>query len=191
MFDRLKARLGGNVNSTGPTGGDQERIFLDGAYRLHKTEDVSRFTALAVDAFPQFQQRITCFGASWLGCQFATDEARIVGGDRQILLLEPGTGEALEIPVGFSAFHDSELVQQSDAVAAFSFFNAWRAAGGEAPQYDQCVGYKQPLFLGGSDDLSNLEITDFDVYWSIAAQILQKVRGLPAGTSMRQIGIAD
>jgi hypothetical protein len=106
-------------------------------------------------------------------------------------MLEPGTGEALEIPVDREAFHAEELVDEPDAAAAYSFFAQWLAAGGVRPEYDQCIGYKRPLYLGGSDDVTNLEAIDFDVYWSLSAQILAQVRGLPAGTSIGQVSISN
>jgi hypothetical protein len=99
--------------------------YLDGAYRLHQRDDVARFTALAIEAFPDFTDRIECFGADWLGRQFATDKERIVDGTPQVLMLEPGTGEVLEIPVNRAAFHDEELTNQPDAAAAYSFFQQW------------------------------------------------------------------
>lgn len=154
-------------------------VYLDGAYRRHRPEDVARFTELAIEVFPEFEGRIECFGADWLGRQFATDRLRIADGVPQVIMLEPGTGEALEIPVDQQAFHDEELAQEPDAAAAYSFFTQWTAGGGTKPAYDQCVGYKKPLYLGGSDDIDNLELVDFDVYWSISAQLLAKVRGLP------------
>lgn len=157
--------------------------YLGGAYRLHRPEDVARFTALAVEAFPQFADRIECFGADWLGRQFATDQGRVVEGEPQVLMLEPGTGEALEIPVDRETFHAAELVDEPDAAAAYSFFEQWLAVGGIRPEYDQCIGYKRPLYLGGSDDVTNLEAIDFDVYWSLSAQILAQARGLPADQS--------
>jgi len=165
--------------------------YLDGAYRLHRNEDVARFTQLAADAFPELATRIECFGADWLGRQFATDRGRIVAGRPQVLMLEPGTGEALEIPVDREAFHEEELLEEPDAVAAYSFFRQWLAGGGERPAYAQCVGYKRPLYLGGSDDVTNLELNDFDVYWTIAGQLLTQVRGLPVGTRIGSVSVDD
>lgn len=191
MVDWLKTRGGKKSSEPGDAVATSPRVLLDGAYRLHRTEDIERYTALAAAAFPTFAKRITCFGSSWLGCQFATDEARISRGERQILLLEPGTGEALEIPAGLDTFHAGELVEQPDAVAAYGFFKAWRSAGGETPRYDQCVGYRKPLFLGGEDEISNLEVSNFEVYWNISAQIIEKVRGLPVGTRINKISIED
>jgi hypothetical protein len=166
-------------------------IYLDGAYRPHRLEDFPRFTRLAVSAFPNFAGRIECFGADWLGRQFAVDRPRVVRGVPQVLMLEPGTGEALEIPVDQAGFHSQELVQDPDAAVAHSFFKEWIAAGGQRPGYDQCVGYRKPLYLGGVDDLTNLEIVDFEVYWTLAAQILQQVRGLPIGTGVGDVSISD
>ena len=49
-----------------------------------------------------------------------------------VLMLEPGTGEALEIPASFATFHERELIAEPDAVAAFSFFKEWLSVGGAA-----------------------------------------------------------
>lgn len=166
-------------------------VYLDGAYWRHRLEDMVHRTELAVAAFPEFADRIECFGADWLGRQFATDRGRMVGGRPQVLMLEPGTGEALEVPVDLRAFHDEELVQEPDAAVALSFFEQWLEAGGPRPDYDQCVGYKKPLYLGGVDDVTNLELHNFDVYWTISAQLLERVRGLPAGTRIGNISIED
>jgi hypothetical protein len=184
MFDRLKKLV---------SGGDKfgEGQLLDGAYRPHRTEDVDRFTRLAVEAFPDFGGRIQCFGADWLGRQFALDQGKIVDGEPQVLMLEPGTGQALKIPVGYEEFHSRELVEQADAAVAYSFFRDWRAQGGELPAYDECVGYKVPLYLGGAEDTSNLELSDFEVYWSISGQLLAQVRGLPPGTKIHNISISE
>lgn len=184
-------RFGGGRKIEQAEIGTAPKVFLNGAYRLHRSEDIERFTALAAEAFPEFSKRITCFGADWLGNQFATDEGRTLRGDRLILLLEPGTGEVLEIPAGLSSFHDRELLEQADAVSAYGFFKAWLAAGGDVPRYSQCVGYKVPLYLGGADDLSNIAMTDFEVYWGLSAQLLQKVRSLPPGAKIGNVTMRD
>jgi hypothetical protein len=170
---------------------DYNGSYLDGAYRLHQPADAEHFTGLARAAFPAYANRIECFGADWLGRQFARDRDRSRKGEPLVLILEPGTGEALEIPVGFTAFHERELIEEPDAVAAVSFFKAWLSAGGARPGYGQCVGYKVPLFLGGSDEVENLELGDLDVYWTIAAQLLAKVRDLPEDAIINRVITGD
>ena len=106
-------------------------------------------------------------------------------------MIEPGTGEILQIPMSFVDFHNSELVDQRDAVVAFTFFNEWIAANPDALPLgpDRCVGYRVPLFLGGRDELANLEETDLWVYLSISAQLLAQTRELAPGTSISRIRV--
>jgi len=190
VFDNIRRRLG--LSRETPSASRLAvPLLVQGAYRLHREEDASRFTALAKDAFPEFASRIECFAADWLGNQFATDAGRVVGGQPLILLLEPATGQALEIPANFDEFHARELVEHADACVALKFYKGWIASGGAVPGYDQCIGYKRPLYLGGLDDLENLKISDFDVYWTISGQLLAKTRGLPPGTQIGRVSIGD
>jgi hypothetical protein len=45
------------------------------------------------------------------------------------------------------------------------------------------------LFLGGVDDLANLEETDIWVYWAISGQLLDQTRGLPAETPISGVRV--
>jgi hypothetical protein len=48
-------------------------------------------------AFPDFATRACPFGSDWLGRLFAVDSARVENGEPLVLMMEPGTGEVLEI----------------------------------------------------------------------------------------------
>jgi len=190
VFDNLRRRLG--LRRTNPWGNAPTvPTSVQGAYRLHRADDVPRFTALAKDAFPRFASRVECFAADWLGNQFATDGGRVVAGQPLVLLLEPGTGQALEIPANVDEFHARELVEHADACVALSFYQRWTSGGGAVPAYEQCIGYKRPLYLGGADEVENLEVSDFDVYWTISAQLLARTRGLAPGTKIGNVSIGD
>jgi hypothetical protein len=84
-------------------------------------------------------------------------------------------------------FHEGEMIEDPDAVLASGFYEKWLKAGGSAPPFDQCIGYKKPLFLGGADDLGNLELSNLDVYWSVSSQLIRQVRGLPPGTRIGSV----
>ena len=164
-----------------------------GLYRIHTGASGAAASRLVVDAFPEFRERVgACFGMDWLGRQFALDGARGQRDDPELLLFEPGTGQALEIPVPFSRFHDEELVEYTDAALASGFFAGWRSAGGAVDVgFDQCVGYRVPLFLGGRDDVSNLELSDVDVYWTLMGQLVRAAKGVPPGTRIRSVPAQD
>jgi hypothetical protein len=159
--------------------------FCGGLYRAIHPADLNEWKDRICVAFPEFKARITCFGYDWLGRTFALDSNRTEDGQPGVVMFEPGTGEALEIPSNIETFHNVELMQSGEAALAISFYEKWVAAEGAKPEYRQCVGYRKPLFLGGRDEIDNLEVSDIDVYWHIMGQLIRKTRGLPEGTRVR------
>ena len=84
--------------------------------------------------------------------------------------------EVLEIPASFVVFHDTELVDYPGEALAAPFYQRWLSTGGARPALAQCIGYRVPPTLGGADELSNLELTDMEVYWSVVGQINAKIK---------------
>lgn len=156
--------------------------FRRGLYRVIRATDLDEWKARVSLGFPEFAGRITCFGYDWLGRVFAVDTQRFKRGQHGVVMFEPGTGEALEIPSSLQAFHDDELIKFGDAALAIDFHQRWLASGGTEPGHTKCVGYRKPLFLGGADELENLELSDLDVYWHLMGQLFVKTKGVPQGT---------
>ncbi len=154
----------------------------NGVYRIHDGRSARVVTPIVLAAFPRYAQHVSLFGVDWLGRQFAIDAHRGPTEDPEILIFEPGTGEVLEVPVRFSVFHD-RLWELREPALAYSFFEAWSVGHAfDLPlRLDQCVGYDRPLYLGGTDDLSNLSLLDTEVYWTLSGQLLAEARGLPPG----------
>lgn len=159
--------------------------YSNGLYRIITPSSISVWAERIEIAFPEYGSRATCFAYDWLGRAFALDSERFEGGRPSVVLLEPGTGEVLEIPCNLETFHTDELLEYGEAALAISFYEKWLAAGGSAPEFDQCIGYRKPLFLGGADEVENLELSDLDVYWHLFGQMVQQTRGLPPGTPVR------
>lgn len=162
--------------------------FQNGIYRLHDAQTGPRADAWVAESFPRFASRACPFGYDWLGRQFAVDSRRLEGGEPLVLLFEPGTGQTLEIPFSFTAFHERLDDLREPALAA-SFFESWAQSNPDLIPLavTQCVGYKVPLFLGGKDTLENLEVIDLEVYWSISGQLRAGARVLPPGTSIGHV----
>ena len=155
-------------------GGYGGSTFEQGLYRLHTPESSDRARQELSDGFPELRSGIDLFGYDWLGRQFGM--RRQAPGP--VLMFEPGSGEVLEIPATFVEFHDAELVDYRDAALASDFFASWTSGHPDTIPlaFHQCVGYRIPLFLGGRDDLDNLEVTDLSVYLYLSAQLLGQVR---------------
>jgi hypothetical protein len=148
--------------------------FDNGLYRIHNGADLKRWNEIVGDAFPKFARRISCFAYDWLGRHFALDRGRVASGEPLILMLEPGTGSALQIPFTFQSFHNDELVTETDAALAVRFFREWQSANPKPLEHSKCVGYKIPLFLNGADTVANLEISDLEVYWHLSGGLINQ-----------------
>lgn len=165
------------------------KTFNKGIYRVYRDDQIAKATESMKKVFPELSKRIVCFGYDWLGRNFAVDIARKEDGKPLILLLEPGAGESMQIPVSIINFHNDELVNYAHDALAINFFKEWQEQKDITIQSNQCVGYKIPLFLGGSDTVDNLELMNMDVYIHICGQLRNKAIELPNGMTIRDISI--
>lgn len=104
----------------------QGETFKNSLFRIHNISELEKWNGIVTETFPHYKDKIFCFSYDWLGRQFALDYTRVLDEKPMILMLEPGTGEALEIPATFLSFHEEELVDYQDAAFAVKFFNAGR-----------------------------------------------------------------
>lgn len=144
------------------------KSFLNGMYRLFKTNDIEKWNIIVEKSFPLYKNRILVFGYDWLG--------RIFGLNNKtgtVLLFEPGTGEVLDIPASFEDFHNIEIVDYHEDSLASNFFKEWFSKNNKYQlKYSECVGYKVPLFLNGDDVIENLEVSDMEVYWEVMMPLM-------------------
>lgn len=80
-----------------------------------------------------------------------------------------------------------ELVDYAEEALAGGFHSEWMAIRTVALGFDQCAGYRVPLFLGGDDAVANLGQSDIDVYWSLMGQLRLKAQGLQPGLPISAI----
>ncbi len=148
--------------------------FGRGEYRLNKIDEISKWNEIICIAFPHLKGKIECFATDWLGRQFAV--YREEEEKHKILNFEPGTGNILSIDTNFYDFNNNILINNYDECIEISYYNRWLEKNKRLTiPVEKCVGYKIPLFLGGKDKISNLELTDLEVYWYITAQLIFKI----------------
>ena len=164
--------------------------FAGGLYRLHALNAVTKWTGAVVQAFPNYKG-VECFASDWLGRQFALSAKHNADGEPGVLMFEPGTGQVLNIPANFLSFHANELPQFSEAALARRAYEDWLANGGARPSVDECIGYSAPLFLGGADEIANMEKTDMAVYWEIMGQLLEQTRESADGALVTKVSLHE
>jgi len=165
--------------------------FCSGLYRILTPATAEQWEALVTDPFPNYAGRLSCFGYDWLGRGFAVDSRRREKDGAGVLMFEPGTGKALQIPCGVRGFHDDELYRDREPALSAGFHAEWIKRGGAVPNRGQCVGYKRPLFLGGGDEVENLELIDIDVYWTVMGALIRKARGLAPGAKLGKLKLIE
>ncbi|MFE2580324.1 T6SS immunity protein Tdi1 domain-containing protein [Streptomyces sp. NPDC059378] len=146
-----------------------------GFYRFHTADSAVAANAACAELIRGFAGRYHAFAFDWLGRELAVD-VRAGQADGAVIVVDPGGAEYLESDLPLSAWHD--VVAGEEDLLAYRFYMAWRATNPEVGDlgFDQVIGYKHPLFLGGADEVENLELSDRDVYFSLCTQIATQLR---------------
>ena len=149
------------------------RQFGNGLLTAFLNGDINKWHANVYNAFPITQGEFILFGHDWLGncLGIATD-----GQDKgNVVIFEIGTGEILSTGYDFQTFLNNEVPNNSNASLSSTFYREWLNRKGAPVKYGRCIGYKIPLFMGGKDDITNLEDSDMDVYWNIISQVMTQI----------------
>lgn len=141
--------------------------FGEGLFNTFSYNQREKWNKIIGDYFPQYNNRISVIGYDWLGRCFAKLNDQDI-----VKLFEIGTGEVINIGCSLEKLLDEEIPVYSNDSLAHNFFNSWKKETSQDIPYGSCVGYKVPLFLGGKDNISNLELSDMEVYWTIVGQLL-------------------
>jgi len=156
------------------------RSFNEGVLRFHNAATAPNFRQMCFEAFPTLSQidpkaDVLAFG--WNGKQYLT--AKVSGNkDIMILVADIGTGTLETLaPVATLA-----AVLKMDNMGDFfdaPLYDEWRKLVGrphDGLAFTDCVEYTQPLWLGGEDELTNMQLIDMDVSWTIGSQLLSQIQ---------------
>ena len=167
------------------------KSFNRGIYRAFTPKEILEYTEIAGRLYNKLPGRVTVFGCDWLGRLFAVDTDGLVDRQALVLLLETERGKGIAIDLPVVEFYNQVLVEDADEVLAKPFFEEWRRETNLDIGIDECVGYKVPVFLGGEDELANLEVSDRAVYTEMLAQLRAKVRNMKEGQKVGQVTVKD
>ena len=137
--------------------------YNDGLFVTYGQKDVSNYTEMIERLFPQAKDKIFCFGRDWLNRQFAVINYKPFS----ILQFDPNYRDITHIEVDLKQFFEQELILKCNDLCAKNYFLEWN----KSLNYSQCSGYIIPLFLGGKDNIDNLQIVDSYVDLEILVQL--------------------
>lgn len=139
--------------------------FRKGLFRVLPPEYIDFWADKITTAFPKFADKFCPFAYDWQGrfyCIRISEEEE----EPAIYMFNIGHKEALLIPVDLLEFLDVEIPEYSKATFEIDGFNEWIEYNPPI-EYDECVGYITPVFLGGEDNISNLQIVNMADYWDM------------------------
>jgi hypothetical protein len=156
------------------------RSFDEGMLRFHDAQTGPNYRELVFAGFPELgkiDRKADVLAFDWNGKQYLT--AKVPGErDVQVLVADLGAGELSRL----ASVAQFAAVLKLDNVGEFfdvGLFNDWKQQVGEPDAqlgFSDCVEYQVPLYLGGADDVSNLQLGDMDVSWTIGVQIMNQKR---------------
>lgn len=161
-------------------------IFDNGLFKVHNAGSFFFWTNLTFEFFKKFKGNSYVFAFDWVGRQYAINYSE---NKTKILMLDSATGEAFELPKSLETFFNEDLINYKNDLLEFDKFNLLTQTLFNQLSFDQCCGFKIPLFLSGKDQIDNLEVIDLEVYWELNFQIYSKIKNLPGGTLIGNISI--
>ncbi len=164
--------------------------FNNGVYRIVRSQDISLWIDCIASIFPDFSKRILPFGYDWLGRFYCLDLERIDNSKPLVLLFSGFTNEVMEIPANIVGFHNSVLIDQSDAAletkSFLSFLNFSRATHLST---DHCIDMVVPLYMGGTYTVENMKLAELQISWEINAQLLNQLKTVSEGTRIKKVSV--
>ena len=157
-----------------------------GLYTIHTFKESLEWTNLLSEYFPKFKDEIISFAHDWMGRQFCVPTR----SNECILMFDPATQEDFFIEENLLFFHNTILVEDKiDFLALDMFEEVLAYLKTDSIKFNQCLGFKTPLFLNGKLEVSNYIGGDLEVYWDFEYQLYQQVKNLPDGTRVHNVSI--
>ena len=161
--------------------------FDNGILRIHSLGSSYVWTEYITYYFEEYKNKVYSFAFDWLGRQFSVD----LFNKDLIYMFDPATGESFKLEQNIFGFFNEDLSIYKEGTLITDEFYQLSNLHLNNLDFNQCIGYKKILFLGGEDNISNLELIDMEVYWEINRQVFRKIKGLPEGMKINKISFKD
>lgn len=149
------------------------RTYAFGLYRIHSRKSAIKWTSLLEQYYPEFKDRLLCFGYDWEGNMIAQ---RMDDDISTIMIFEIATGDYFEFEQTIRGFHEEDLVEyKEDTIHATKFQLCLSHLSIKNLSRHECIAHRVSLLLGGEDTPVNIEITDLEVLWSLQQQIMDEI----------------
>lgn len=148
--------------------------FGGGLFTAFAKADIRYWEEKVADVFPEHKGSFLLFGHDWMGRCYAIDR---FSEEEKILIFDPGALEVYDIPLKFRDFVNKAIPMNPNECLAIDGFMKWHGISKCDISDIECVSYKIPPFLGGADEIANLEVSKLVDYWKIIGRTAKTFRG--------------
>jgi hypothetical protein len=117
---------------------------------------------------------MVCFASNWQGIMYCVDYK-----NTNITYFDPATCEYFNAEFSIDDLFNDILVNGEYDII---FEEYWKEAIAflkiKTLNYEESIGHKKYLHLGGKDTVKNMEITNTEVLWEIQIQIAEKINNI-------------
>lgn len=111
-----------------------------------------------------------------MGRLFATDiNETDENGSALVVCFDLAEPSAFTTDANFEDFHNVVAIDRMETLLNMNQYREWMETGPSPNDGQHCIGYKIPLFLGGEDMVSNMELSDRAVYLHLLAEMGQAI----------------
>lgn len=153
------------------------KTFDNGLYRTHSLDSAIKWTRLLEEYYPEFKEKIRCFGYDWEGNMMVQ---KIEGKESVVMIFECSTGDYFELEQTITGFHEEDLVDyKDDTIHEEKFLLVTSHLGISSISRNDCIAHRISLLLDGEDVAENMEVTDMEVNWELQQQIMDEINKMP------------
>ena len=152
-------------------------IYAHGLFHMLTFEGALKWNELmTAEYFSDLNNQLYCFAITWQGCVMAINLA-----NDEVYLFDPATAEYFSIEDTSLAEFWGESFHEIEHEAFYpeDFQATLSALGLRSVPENQGIGHKISLFLGGKDEMENLELIDTEVLWETQIQIAETINEIP------------
>ena len=162
------------------------KSFDCGLYSIHTFQDSLKWTEILSQYFNKDANSFLSFAHDWMGIHYCVSR----NTNEFIYLFDPATFEVFYMDKNLFDFHNNILCDSKIRNLAADFFEAaLNYLDFKSVDYQKCLGFETPLFLGGKEDITNYKIYDLDFYWDIEYQLHAQIKNLEDGNDIKNVYI--
>lgn len=145
------------------------QTFNKGLFRVIKKEEVSLWKEKIHLAFPKYIDKIKPFAFDWSGRFYCVSTF-----ETAVYMFDIGYNKAIINPVDLVEFLEEDIASNPNTTLSLENFSRWITENIHI-EYNYCLGFINPVFLGGEYQLENIQITHVGEYWSLLTTMLEQI----------------